>query len=293
METLHGIYVVMVTPFKADGEVDYDGIRKNVSWWVSEGVHGVMPLGSTGEFASLNDGQKMEIIETVMETVKDRIPVIVGATAETTEKTIENARVAQKAGASAVLILPPYYYTPDQEEIYAHYRRIAETIDIPIMIYNNPFSSKVDIKAETVSRLANLPNVRYIKESTGDIKRITEIRLLTNDRITIFCGWEDMAYESLVMGAKGWVCVIANIAPKICTQLFDALVIRKDYQGGWQIYQRMLPMLRYLEYAGKTQKIVKHALDIMGKCGGYSSSPKLPIEEEDKVKTERLLRGLL
>lgn len=292
MEKLQGVYVVMVTPFKSNGEVDYDGIRKNVSWWVSEGVHGLIPLGSTGEFASLNDSQKIKVTETVMDTVQGRIPVIVGATAETTQKAIENARAAEKAGASAVLILPPYYYIPSQEEIYGHYRKIAEAVGIPIMIYNNPFSSKVDVKAETVAQLAKLPNIRYIKESTGDIKRITEIRLLTDDGITIFCGWEDMAYESFLMGAKGWVCVIGNIAPKISVQLFDSIVIRKDYVKGWEIYKRMLPMLRYLEYAGKTQKILKHALDTVGMCGGYSSSPKLPLEEEDKVKTEKLLKEL-
>lgn len=282
----------MVTPFTANGEVDYEGIRKNISWWISEGVHGLIPLGSTGEFASLNDVQKMKITETVMDAVQGRIPVVVGASAETTEKAIENARGAQKAGASAVLVLPPWYYTPSQEEIIVHYRRIAEAIDIPIMIYNNPFSSKVDIKADTVARLAKVPNTRYIKESTGDIKRITEIRVLTDDGITVFCGWEDMAYESFVMGAKGWVCVMGNIAPKLSVQLFESVVILRDYAKGWEIYKRMLPMLRYLEYGGKVQKILKHALDTMGLCGGYSSSPKLPLEEEDKKKTEKLVKEL-
>ncbi len=292
MHELQGVYVVMVTPFTANGEVDYEGIRKNISWWISEGVHGLIPLGSTGEFASLNDVQKMKITETVMDAVQGRIPVVVGASAETTEKAIENARGAQKAGASAVLVLPPWYYTPSQEEIIVHYRRIAEAIDIPIMIYNNPFSSKVDIKADTVARLAKVPNTRYIKESTGDIKRITEIRVLTDDGITVFCGWEDMAYESFVMGAKGWVCVMGNIAPKLSVQLFESVVILRDYAKGWEIYKRMLPMLRYLEYGGKVQKILKHALDTMGLCGGYSSSPKLPLEEEDKKKTEKLVKEL-
>jgi 4-hydroxy-tetrahydrodipicolinate synthase len=292
MAELQGVYVVMVTPFAANGDVDHEGIRKNISWWISEGVHGLIALGSTGEFASLNDVQKMRVTETVMDAVQGRIPVVVGASAETTEKAIENARAAQEAGASGVLVLPPWYYTPSQEEIIVHYRRIAEAIDIPIMIYNNPFSSKVDIKADTVGRLAKVPNIRYIKESTGDIKRITEIRVLTDDGISVFCGWEDMAYESFVMGAKGWVCVIGNIAPNLSVKLFDSVVILRDYAKGWEIYKRMLPMLRYLEYAGKIQKILKHALDTMGLCGGYSSSPKLPLEEEDKKKIEKLVKEL-
>ena len=198
--------------------------------------------------------------------------------------------LAQKAGAAGVLVLPPYYYTPDQEELYHHFRRLAEGIGVPLMIYNNPSSSKVDVKAHTVARLAKLPNVRCIKESTGDIKRITEIRLLTDDGISVFCGWEDMAYESFLLGARGWVCVIGNIFPRAAVELYDLVVVKRDLDGAWKLYRRMLPMLRMLEYAGKTHKILKHALDGMGHAGGYSSSPKLPLGDEDKATVDALVR---
>lgn len=290
MQPLQGVYVVMVTPFTAQGQVDYAGIRKNVEWWVREGVHGLIPLGSTGEFASLEDADKEKLTDTVMEAVGGRIPVVVGATAETTEKTIRNALYAERSGAAGVLILPPYYYIPSQEEIFHHYRLVSEAIHTPIMIYNNPFSSKVDIKAETVARLARLPNVLYIKESCGDIKRITAIREMTDDGITVFCGWEDMAYESFLMGARGWVCVIGNMLPKASVDLFNLMVEQEDPASAWRLYKRMLPMLRYLEYAGKTQKLLKYALDRLGLCGGYSSSPKLPIEADDKAIVDGTLK---
>lgn len=289
---LRGVYVVLVTPFAADGEVDRAGMRRNVEWLVGQGVHGVIPLGSTGEFASLSDSQKSAIVETVIEAVKGRIPVVVGAAAETTEKAAANARAAEKAGAAGILLLPPWYYTPSQDELVVHFQKVAGAIGIPVMIYNNPSSSKVDIQPETVARMAAAPNIRYIKESTGDVRRITAIRDLTADQVTVFCGWEDMAYESFLAGAQGWVCVIGNVAPTAAVRLFDLLVEKGDGKAGRRLYRAMLPVLRYLEYAGKMQKALKHALDTMGLVGGHSSSPKLPLGDEDRKTIDRLLREL-
>lgn len=289
MQSLHGTFVVMVTPFTREGDVDYHGIRKNVEWWIGQRIHGLIPLGSTGEFASLSDVQKQKITETVMEAVNGRRPVVVGAAAEITEKAIEYASQAKDLGAAAALILPPFYYAPSQDEIYWHYRRISEKVDLPIMIYNNPFTANVDIQPDTVARMAELPNIDYVKESSGDIKRITTIRQLTDDRISVFCGWEDMAWESLAIGARGWVCVIGNILPRAAAELYELVVLQKDLDGGYELYKRMLPILRYLEYAGKTQKMLKYALDRLGLCGGQSSSPKLPLNEEEKVEIDKLL----
>jgi 4-hydroxy-tetrahydrodipicolinate synthase len=289
MQKLHGTYVVMVTPFTSDGEVNYNGMRKNIDWWIGQKIHGLIPLGSTGEFASLSDPQKHRISETVIESVNGRLPVVVGATAETTEKAIEYALQAQGLGATAVLILPPFYYAPSQDEIYSHYKRISERIDLPIMIYNNPFTANVDIQPETIARMAELPNISYVKESSGDIKRITAIRELTNGSVTVFCGWEDMAWESFAVGAEGWVCVIGNILPRAAAELYELVVTKKDLNGGFNLYKRMLPILRYLEYAGKTQKALKYALDKLGLCGGESSSPKIPLTEEEKLEIDKLL----
>ncbi len=287
--SFNGVYVVTVTPFTADGKVDHAGIEKNADWLVAQGVHGLLPLGSTGEFASLEDADKEAIVDRVMKTVAGRIPVVVGATAETTEKAIANARYAERAGAAGVLVLPPYYYSPDQEELYEHYRRVAGAIGIPVMIYNNPASSKVDIQADTVARLARVPGIQCIKESTGDIRRITEIRLKTEDKLTVFCGWEDMAYESFVMGAKGWVCVLGNILPRECAELYDLVAVKKDLEAGWALYKKLLPLLRYLEYAGKTQKALKYVLDGMGLVGGHTSSPKRALDQEDKIQLDALM----
>jgi 4-hydroxy-tetrahydrodipicolinate synthase len=290
MEIFQGVYVVTVTPFTATGEVDLAGVRKNAEWLIARGVDGLIPLGSTGEFASLSEEQKAAIAAVVLETAAGRVPVVVGAAAETTDRALATARSAERAGAAGVLVLPPWYYTPDQEELFVHYRRIAEGISIPLMIYNNPASSKVDVKAATVARLARLPNIRAIKESTGDIRRISEIRELTDDSLTICCGWEDMAFESFVLGARGWVCVIGNVFPEAARELYELAVCKRDIATAWRLYRRMLPLLRLLEYAGKTQKILKYVMDGMGLAGGCSSSPKLPPGDEDKALVDRLVR---
>jgi len=292
MGKLTGVYVVLVTPFTKDGDVDYDGLYKNVEWLVEQGVHGVIPLGSTGEFASLDDEQKRRMTQTVIDAAQGKIPVVVGSSAETTEKAIYYVKQAKDLGATGALVLPPWYYTPDPEEIVYHYTRICETVDLPIIIYNNPFTSKVDIQPPTVARLAKLPTIDAIKESSGNMRRIAEIRALTNDGIGIFCGWEDMAYESFFMGATGWVCVIGNVAPRMAVDLFKLVTVNKNPEAAWELYKKMLPSLRYLEYAGKTHKALKYALDKMGLRGGYCSSPKLPLNDADKTKVDKLIQGL-
>ncbi len=292
MGILRGVYVVLVTPFTADQAVNYEGMGKNVEWLVDQGVHGVIALGSTGEFASLNDEQKRRIVETVIAAAAGRAPVVVGSSAETTEKAIEYIQQAKNLGAAGALVLPPWYYTPDPDEIVHHYTRIAEAVDLPIMIYNNPFTSKVDIEPETVARLAELHTIDCIKESSGNFRRIAEIRQLTDDKLGVFCGWEDLAYEFFLMGAIGWVCVIGNVFPKMAVDLFDLVTEKKDLDAAWTLYKKMLPLLRYLEYAGKTQKALKYALDKMGLCGGSSSSPKLPLDDAERVKIDKILQEL-
>jgi len=282
MEKFHGVYVVMITPFTKNRKIDYSGIKGNIEWWIKNGVHGIIPLGSTGEFASLEDNEKKKIAETVIETVNKRIPVVVGATAETTEKAIYFATQAKDIGADGTIILPPYYFSPNQEEIYNHYKKISEKVIFPLMLYNNPYSSKVDLKAETVIRLSRLKNIDYIKESSGDIKRITELRLHAEQNFKIFCGWEDMVFESFLLGATGWVSVISNISPKQAVELYKLIIEKKEIAKALDLYKKMLPMLKYLEYEGKTQQILKYCLDSIGLCGGLSTTPRIPLSKEEQ-----------
>jgi len=289
-----GVYTVLVTPFKADGgEVDYEGLRKNVEWQISHGVHGLVANGSTGEFASLEDDEREKVAATVIDAAAGRVPVVIGASAEATQKSMFYTKQAKKLGADAVLVLPSYYCKPNQEEIFAHFARISDAVDIPIVIYNNPSTTGVDIKAETVKRMVDHSrNLSTIKECTGDIKRIREIRLLCGDQISVLCGWEDLALESFAMGACGWVSVIGNVVPKLAVQLFTEVYEDKDLDRGWETYKTMLPMLGFLEYGGKAPQTVKYCLDEMGLSGGVARGPRLPLSEENKKAIDKMLESM-
>lgn len=292
MGKLQGVMTVMVTPLKSDGSVNYEGLKKNIDWQVDQGIHGLITLGSTGEFAALEDDEKKSVAEFVMKAAGGRVPVIIGTTAETTEKTIRYTKHAKAIGASGVMILPSWYCKPNQEEMFTHFARVADAVDIPIVIYNNPWSAGVDMQAATVGRLArHSPNLAYIKESTADMRRIRDIIADYGDEVTAFCGWEDLAFESFVVGARGWVCVIGNIAPAHSVKLFDLVVHKKDYAAAWDLYKVMLPMLKYLEYSGKLQQTLKYSLDRMGLCGGPVKSPRLPLSAEDKVCVDGMLKA--
>lgn len=292
MKTIYGVYVVLTTPFDGTGAINYEGMAKNVEWLASQGVQGVVALGSTGEFASLNDEQKRRVGRTVVDAADGKVPVLLGASAETTEKAIEYVAQAKDLGAAGALVIPPWYYLPTPEEIVYHYEKISDAVSLPIMVYNNPWTSKVDIQPETVAALSRLKNVTHIKESTGDVRRIAEIRTLTQDRMTVFCGWEDLAFESFAAGAKGWICVVGNFAPRLSVSLFQSMVERKDLDAGWTVYKRLLPALRHLERAGKMHQTVKYALDQLGLCGGDSTHPRLPLVEKEKEAIRRLLKDV-
>ena len=292
MQKLRGVYVVSITPFKGNGTVDHAGLRKNVEWWIGQGVHGILPLGSTGEFASLEDTERYEVAATVVDAAKGRVPVVIGASAETTAKTVAIAQHAREIGAAGLLVLPSFFYRSTQEEIYQHYKALSDAVELPVIVYNNPRSAKVDILPETVKRLSLLPRIDYIKESSNDIKRITEIRTLTDNGIEIFCGCEHMSYESFVMGATGWVCVIANIAPRMAVRLYEQTAEQRNLEAGWDLYKQMLPMLRYFEEAGKTQRTLKYILESRGLAGGAVRRPKLPLGQEDKERIDSLAQGL-
>jgi len=293
MKELHGIYVVTVTPFDDEGRVDFEAIERTTNWWIDEGVHGLLPLGSTGEFASLSESERADVARKVVETASGRVPVVVGATAETTAKAVEYAEHAAEIGADGVMVLPSYFYKSTQDEVIAHFKAIAESVDIPIMIYNNPRSGKVDITPETVVALSAIPNVRYIKESTNDIKRTTELRTATNDGITIFCGCEHMAFESFLMGAKGWVCVVGNIAPRMAVQLYESAVVSGDTAAAWDVYQKLLPTLRFFESAGITSRAMKYVLSEKGLCQPHSRLPRLPLSDAQKREIDELTRDLV
>jgi 4-hydroxy-tetrahydrodipicolinate synthase len=290
MAEFEGCYTVMLTPFTEDGEkIDVAAARRFIDWQIKEGVPGLIPLGSTGEFLSVADDERTQLVETIVDQAKGRVPVIVGTAAEWANDAVRYSREAERLGADGVMVIPPFYATPTKDELFEHYRQIAEAISIPIMVYNNPFTSNVDLKPAFVARLGQLDNVRYIKESSGDISRVREIERLSDGKVTVFAGYH--AYDSIVLGAKGWVSVCGNIVPRLSSDLYRITGIEGDLIKGRELYHRLLPLLDAISgdlYVSAT----KAAMKLVGMSMGEPRLPRLPLPKDRIVGLKRVLSDI-
>jgi len=289
MDAIHGIFAVTATHFSKDGSVDYQTIHEHIQWLLKSGVHGIMPLGATGEWPSLSTEERKQVAGFVMKEVDGEVPVIVGCISPNVDVTVELAEHAGSIGAAGVMVLPPPGVHPSQREIYEFYKYISGKSPLPVMLYNNPGSSGVAVSPETLVQCAQLPKMAFLKESSGDIIRLTRAVDDVGDRLVVFCGCENLAYESFVMGAKAWVCVLANIAPALCVKLYT-LLQEKKLDEARQAYRQMLPLLRLLEETGELWQVVKHALFLKGFGTGTLRLPRQPISANVRAELEKALR---
>jgi 4-hydroxy-tetrahydrodipicolinate synthase len=292
MKKFEGTYVVAVTPFNNKGELDVEALKDNIDFYIENGVHGLVVTGSTGEFAALSDEETKKIHETSVEHVNGRVPLIAGTAACSTKKVIETTRYAQNVGVDGALVVPPFYSKIDDEEIFNHYESIGKSVDLPIMLYNNPFTSKIDIKPELISKISEVDNIKYVKESSGDITRIWKILDLTKGKMTVFCGADNLALESFFVGAKGWICVAANIFPRETSLLYELASFKKDYVRALKHYQALLPLYNYLEDTGKFTHIAKYGLELRGMKAGLPREPFLPLSDQQKEKAREIIQNI-
>lgn len=290
MGKMHGIIAVTVTPFLDNGGIDYANAAKHINWLIESGVHGLLPLGATGEFAALSMEERKVFAEFVMKEVAGRVPVMIGAVSQNVDVSIEVSKHAASIGANSVMILPPPGLHPSQEEIYTFYKKISDNVTLPVMVYNNPGSAGVDIEPETMERIAQLPRMDYLKESTGDMRRLTRMIDSLDDEFVTFCGCENLAYESFVMGAKGWICVLANVAPAQAVQLFELITKKGDLVGARALYKQLLPLLRLTEDTGELWQIIKYVLQQKGFGNGKLRAPRCPISVSSKTAVDALLK---
>lgn len=290
MTNFRGSFTVMVTPFTAEGAaVDEAALRRFVDWQIDNGVPGLIPLGSTGEFLSVTEDERRQIVETIVKQGRGRVPVIVGTADEWTDKAVRFSREAEAIGADGVMVVPPYYSSPSEDELFEHYRRIGEAISIPIMVYNNPNTANVDLSAAFVARLGQIDTVRYVKESSGDISRVREIDRLSEGKVTVFAGYH--AYDSIRLGAKGWVSVCGNIVPRMSAEVYDMTVGQDGAARGREAYHRLLPLLDAISgdlYVSAT----KAAMELIGMPVGAPRAPRLPLPADRRDILQRVLAEL-
>lgn len=274
MTGFHGTFTVMVTPFSDDGSVNVAALRAFVDWQIAEGIHGLIPLGSTGEFLSLSDAEKELVTATVIEQSARRVPVVVGTGAEDTREVVRLSRRAEAMGADGVMIIPPFYSTPTDEEIVHHYRTVSDAIGIPVMVYNNPAVANVDLRPALIVRLSEIDNCRYIKESTLEVTRVRDIIRLCGDRMGVFGGI--LGFESFVEGAVGWTAVAANVVPGPLARLYELVVTEKNIDDGRALSLRYLPLVEFVggqAYVAGTKALLAH----MGFAAGVPRPPRLPL----------------
>ncbi|SCA99832.1 4-hydroxy-tetrahydrodipicolinate synthase [Bacillus mycoides] len=289
MQKIKGAFPVLITPMDEFQEIDWKGVKQNVNYFIEQKVAGIIINGSTGEFVSLSKEERFNIVETVLKEVDGRIPVIVGTAAETTKETIEYTKHAEAHGADCALIINSYYCKPKEEEIYFHFKEISNAVNIPIMLYNNPFTSGVDMSTELMLRIGKeCENVTHIKESSGDIRKARDLVRQGEGAFQVFCGSEDLVMESYLVGASGWVSVAGNIVPGLVTKMYEHFQ-NGELEKAWEMNDAILPLCEFLEGSGKYVQIVKRSMELHGQVGGPSRYPRLGLTEEEDQKLQTIL----
>ena len=277
----------LVTPMDANGDVEWDALDALLEWHIESGTHGIVPMGTTGESATLDTDEHLQVIKRTIDVVGGRIPVIAGTGSNSTAEAIHQTLEAQAAGADACLLVTPYYNKPTQEGLFQHYTAIADATDVPLVLYNVPPRTACDMQAETVARLASNPKVIGIKEACGDASRVGQIRELVDDSFIILSGEDAQTLEMLELGAVGTISVTANVLPVQMAQFLNAY-LSGDHATAKQLDAQLQPIHEIL-FVEPNPTASKWALHAMGKIGPGIRLPLLPLS----VEHHATLRGRL
>ncbi|GGK06470.1 dihydrodipicolinate synthase family protein [Pseudomonas matsuisoli] len=290
--TIHGIIGYTITPFSAKGQdLDLDALGRSIDRLIESGVHAIAPLGSTGEGAYLSDAEWDQVAEFSIKQVNRRVPTIVSVSDLTTAKAVRRARFAERHGADVVMVLPASYWKLTEDEIYAHYRAIGESVGVPIMLYNNPATSGTDMSVDLILRIVKgVENVTMVKESTGDIQRMHKLHVLGEGLVPFYNGCNPLALEAFVAGAKGWCTAAPNLIPQLNLDLYQA-VLNKDIAQARDLFYRQLPLLDFM-LKGGLPATIKAGLRSTGLEVGDPRLPVFPLEEEAQRTLKDLLAAL-
>lgn len=283
----HGSIPALITPF-ANGEVDVKAFADFVEWQVVSGSHGVVPCGTTGESPVLEDDDYKTIYATTVDVVKGRIPVIAGTGSNSTRKTIKMTQMARDCGADAALIVVPYYNRPTQDGLYAHFKAIHDSTDLPIVLYNVPSRTGCEISVETVLRLAALSRIVGLKDAVSDTSRVTQIKSVVKDGFCVLSGEDALAGAFLAQGADGCISVTANIAPRECADFQNAWG-NKDFATFNALQTRLMPLHKAL-FVESSPAPVKYAASVLGLCRDEVRLPLVSASAKARVAVDEALQ---
>lgn len=290
-QTIHGSIVAIVTPMFEDGSVDWKGLEKLVEWHIEQGTNSIVAVGTTGEASTLSMAEHTQVIKEIIRVANKRIPIIAGTGANSTHEAIELTKEAKELGADAALLVTPYYNKPTQEGLYQHYKAIAEAVDLPLLLYNVPGRTGVDMQNETVIRLADIPQIIAIKDATGDIPRGKELlEGLRGKDMTVYSGDDATARELMALGAKGNISVTANIAPKIMSELCAAAIAGNSDLA--KELDNKVAKLNNILFCESNPIPVKWALHEMGLIGTGIRLPLTPLAEQYRAPLAEELKAV-
>jgi 4-hydroxy-tetrahydrodipicolinate synthase len=297
VQSFKGVLVALATPMDEAGRLDEPAFRGHLDGLIDAGVNGVVPGGSTGEVMTLDADEYRRLIALTVEHVAGRVSVVAGCSANATHQVIANCRAARDAGVDGLMVTHPFYSHPTEEELYRHYEDIANSAALPIVVYNNPGTTGVDASPELLGRLSQLPNIEYVKESSGDASRLTRILDASGGGMTVLSGTDHMALDHFTTGAKGWVSASANVLAAQCVALYRLAVEDEDLQAARRLYREIHPFLTYSEVSGHGIQAIKASMVFVGRPLGEPRAPLRAISPqtlaEIKPMVERALRAPL
>jgi 4-hydroxy-tetrahydrodipicolinate synthase len=284
--SFRGSFTALVTPFK-NGSVDEKAFRDIVDWQISEGTNGLVPVGTTGESPTLSHDEHKQVVEWCIDQADGRVPVIAGSGSNSTVEAIELSRHAEEAGADGVLIVTPYYNKPTQEGLYQHFKAINDAIGIPIIIYNIPGRSIVDMSVETMARLYELKNIAGVKDATANMARVSQQRAAMGPDFNQLSGEDITALGFMVHGGHGCISVTSNVAPRLCAE-FQAACLKGDFAGALKLQDKLTPLHINL-FVETSPAPIKYAMSLIGKCANTVRLPMVPASEKAQTAVRQAM----
>jgi 4-hydroxy-tetrahydrodipicolinate synthase len=275
-----GSFTALVTPFK-NGAVDEKAFRDLVDWQIAEGTNGLVPVGTTGESPTLSHDEHKKVVEWCVDQTKGRVPVIAGAGSNSTAEAIDFSKHAEKAGADAVLIVTPYYNKPTQEGMYQHFKAINDAIGIPIIIYNIPGRSVIDMSVDTMKRLFALKHITGVKDATANMVRVSQQRAELGDGFNQLSGEDGTCLGFMAHGGHGCISVTSNVAPRLCAE-FQSACLKGDYATALKLQDKLMPLHQHL-FVETNPSPAKYALSLLGKLSDEVRLPMVPLSEKSKT----------
>ncbi len=284
---LKGAITAIVTPFK-NGQLDEEAYRALIERQITEGIHGIVPCGTTGESPTLSHAEHKRVVEICLDQVKKRVPVIAGAGSNSTSESVELTKHAEAAGANYALLITPYYNKPTQEGLFQHYKTIAGATKIPIVVYNVPGRTSVNLLPETMARLAAIPNIVGLKDATGDLKQGSKTLELCGDKITVLSGDDFTTFPLLCVGGMGVISVVSNVAPADMAGMCNAF-FKGDLETAKKLHYKQWPLTEAMFY--ETNPVpVKTAMKLLGMITGEVRQPLCPMSEANENKLRKVMQ---